>query len=365
MILHLLIDDKFSDYSVKQFASSEMKSDFVLVSPTRKMVHFHHIDIAMIINPYDEDEMSQLLANIINYKAVIFHGLFDRWQEILLKKIDNKIKVAWVFWGGEIYGQTDLKYTFLNKKTKAICWLHDTIKKAKIPYIFPKKSLYRVDYCLTSEKEEFEFAKNYLNLDFKWLWYTYYTIEDVVGPLINEQCRGNNVWLGNAATLENNYFDILFRIKRVGITNSKIIVPLSYGANWVKNLCLKLGRYLFRKQFEPLLDFLPRDQYNALMLDCSVMIQAHLRPHAHGNIITGLWLGMRIYLYEKSMEYIFFKRIGAIVFSIEKDYKNDNENLLKPLTEEELQYNRKILSLHFGHNTVNEKLKIIVNELNS
>jgi len=365
MILHLLIDDQFSDYAVKQFSPHDMKSDFVVVSPTRDFVYFHYSDRALIVNPYNEGEMNQLLAKAFNYKAIIFHGLFANWQEWLITRLHKTIKVAWVFYGGEVYGQRDLKYTFLAPKTKAIYWLREKLKKAKKTYLIPKNLLCNVDYCLTSEQEEYDFAKKYLKHDFKWLWYTYYTIEDVVGPLMNERCRGNSVWLGNAATIENNYIDIFLRIKQMGLGNNKLIVPLSYGTIWVKNLFSKIGGYLFKKQFKPLLDFLPRDQYNALMLGCSVMIQAHLRPHAHGNIITGLWLGMRIYLYERSMEFKFFKRIGAIIFSIEKDFTNDNENLLEPLTEEELQHNRITLNLHFGHKTINEKLKIIVNELNA
>jgi hypothetical protein len=51
MILHLLFDDKFSDYVIKQFAAKEMQSDFVLVSHTRETKHFKSIDAVKLVNP--------------------------------------------------------------------------------------------------------------------------------------------------------------------------------------------------------------------------------------------------------------------------------------------------------------------------
>jgi hypothetical protein len=129
-------------------------------------------------------------------------------------------------------------------------------------------------------------------------------------------------------------------------------------------MCKKVCQLLFGKRFCPLLNFMPSEEYNATMLDCAVMIQAHLREQAHGNIVTGLWLGMRVYLSEKGIDYQHFKSLGVHVFSIERNLTRDNQNALLPLTDEEVAMNRKLLLQNYGAESIKNKLNHLVDVLN-
>jgi phosphoenolpyruvate synthase/pyruvate phosphate dikinase len=100
------------------------------------------------------------------------------------------------------------------------------------------------------------------------------------------------------------------------------------------------------------------------MLGCAVMIQPHLREQAHANIVTGLWLGLRIYLSEKGIDYKHFKEIGCNVYSIEKDLNSNNTNILLPLSDEEVEYNRSILLRLYGKENVQRNIQRILQKLN-
>ena len=365
MILHLLLDEKFSDYVISQFYAGDMFSDFVLFSPTRNLIHFHHIEKVRVVNPYNEEELQLLLPDLSNYNAVVFHGLFANWQDWLLQRLPPDVKKAWVCWGGEIYGQPDLQYTFLKPITKIVYRLHQIISpERRKSSIFPKEEIQKLDYCLCSMNAEYEFVKKYLQCDIKHLRYTYYSIDETVGSLKDKQSKGNNIFIGNSATIENNHLESLLRLKRIGIGERKIVMPLSYGFPWIRNMCLKVGYRLFGKRFTPLTEFILREEYNAKMLDCAVMIQGHLREQAHGNIVTGLWLGMRVYLSEKGIDYRHFKQLGCKVFSIERDLKADNPNALTPLSDDDVAYNRNILLEIYSNENIDTLNRIIVNALN-
>lgn len=351
MILHLLTDDKFSDYVIEQFSAMEKAVDFILISHADKIEHIHTPEKVQIVNPTIKSEMMSLLMRITKCDAVVLHGLSYWWQEWLLPQIPENINVAWFLWGGEIYGQPDLAESFYAPISKLIYRLHGCFRNQE-DYAFPKQLIKRANYCLTSEVEEVDFVNKYLHTNLPHLWYTYYSIEDTVGALIGMRCDGNNIFFGNSAGIANNHFDTLVQLKKVGIGDREIITPLSYGSQWERNICVKFGKFLFGKKFKPLLSFMPRSEYNAQMLSCSIMIQPHWRPNAHGNIITALWLGMRVYLSERNIEYAFFKRIGCVIYSIEKDLKRNNPNVVSPMLEEDVAINQAVLYREFSKKRV-------------
>ena len=364
MILHLLFDSQFSDYVIEQFSGEGMLSDFVLVSNTKEMMHFRQLDAVRIINPDNVSEMNQLLADISKYTSVIFHGLFYQWQEWLLNNWPTNVKIAWVCWGGELYGQSDIHTSFLKPISRLANAIHTILHlKVKRENIFNSRLFSKIDFCLTCVEAEYKYAKKYIGNNIRYLPYNYYSIEETLGALKEANTTGNNIFLGNSATIENNHIEALLQLKHLNVGEQKVIIPLSYGSPWVRNMCLKAGNWLFKSNFLPLLTFIPREEYNATMLDCSVMIQPHLREQAHGNILTGLWLGMRVYLSEKGIDYAHFKQLGCHVYSIESDLQKNNDSALLPLSESERQHNRKILLDTYGKENIQNNLITIVKEL--
>ena len=64
MILHLLTDEKFTDYAIKQFSAPEMKSEFVLIPTNGMMNHVKLIDKCRIIKQ-DSPDFNKLLSNLL------------------------------------------------------------------------------------------------------------------------------------------------------------------------------------------------------------------------------------------------------------------------------------------------------------
>lgn len=371
-ILHILSDDKFSDYAIEQFENLDVPSDFVLMATSVHEGLVKHRDKTLMYKNGDKETLFIILSKLSSYDAVIFHGLFWWYDTEFLKRIPKTTKVAWVNWGGEIYGRGDVYYNFLSLRSRLLRSLHNFGKHIKSwnqeiyvhHYEVPVELFRRIDYCLTDEREEYEYARDYLQApNMKHLFYNYYTLEDTVGGLMDKRCCGNNIFLGNSAALEGNYWDVMPKVARLKQKGQKVIMPLSYGSQWVSNWVQKLGKALFRSDFMPLINFMPLDEYNQLVCNCSTMIMPHYAPRAQGNIITGLWLGMRVYLSEKCMTYRYFKRIGCLVYSIEHDLKSRNPRLFEPMTEQQMMHNRAVLQKYYSRESMNEAVHKIVETL--
>ena len=365
MLLHYMFDDKFADYAIEQFSNKKIESKFILVINTTTIKYVKNIDKVLLLSPEEVESLTttDLYADVT---GVIFHGLFTPWQEKLLKKIPNSIKVAWMFWGAEIYGVEKIRKTFLAPFTLLIYNLRKIYQRIKLKktnkYCVPFEVFDRIDYCLTDVDFEYNYAKCVLNNKMQMIWYNYYSIEETVGKLINSVVSGNNVFLGNSSTIENNYIDALIKLKKVLNPEQFITIPVSYGDKWVRNLVVRIGNAIFKERFKPLIKFMPLNEYNIRLLDCGIMVMNHYRPNAQGNIITGLWLGMRVFLSKKSMVYQYFKRLNLIIFSVEDDLNKDNLKLGK-LTEEEILHNRTILNQLYSNNAINIAVNEIIHNL--
>ena len=341
-----------------------------MVSETINLKHISLKGGEKILHP-KSDEFKQFVNGLSSYKAIILHGLFWQWDEFILRNVPNGVKVAWVFWGGEIYGRRDLNYTFLAPRTKKAFYLHclkQFIKNQKgLSYSFeiPKKLFKRIDYYLTDIIEEYQYAKNYLNNGMKHLWYNYYSVEDTLGDAVNLSINGDNILLGHSGDLECNHLDAFRLLHKSLLKGKTIITPLSYGAPWVIRLIKNRGKQRYKESFSPILEFLPRNDYNVILSNCSTIIMNHYRPQALGNIITGLWLGSRIYMSNKSMQYAYLKKYGLILFSIEEDLKNDLLNHKTLLSGNDISRNREILKSIYGSKVMKEKINNLARTLDS
>lgn len=370
MILHLLFDDKFGEYAVRQFSGEEMCSEFVIVVNSNDPDCSHKFEGVKVVFE-DKEEFPALLQRLGEYKAIVLHGLFYPWQERVLQAVPDDVKVAWVFWGGDIYGRKDIADNYLSSSSKWLLRkqnLKRLIKHRKVQdrYEIPFELLKRIDYCLTDIPEDFAFVKQYLATDIKELWYNYYSVEETIGSLIDSRCNGNNILLGNSSSLECNHTDGLRAIRKMDLASSaKVYVPLSYGESWLRKEISQKGKRLLGEKFYPLTGFLPRAEYNRTVQSCSVAVMPHYRPQAFGNILTALWLGTRVYMSNCSELFVFFRRIGVFIYSIEDDLNAGNASALLPLSEEETEVNRRVIASLYGTDAMQEKNRLIVKTLNS
>lgn len=370
MILHLFFDDKFADYAIQQFQEIDGSSYFVVVLDNETEIkHIKQTDkIKLVV--FNSTEYHDLLMRLPAYSAIVVHGLFFPWQEQIILSAPENIKIAWVCWGGEIYSRKELLSHFLERQTKWIYWKKQIKRIIRLKtligkeFFVNKKTFQRIDFCLSDMPEEYEYVKHFCKSSMEYLWYNYYSIEETLGELKYEYVRGSNILIGNSCSLENNHLDVFNLLKKINLQQRKIIVPLSYGSNWLYSILICKGEKYFKENFIPLNDFLDRKSYNKILCTCPIMIMNHIRPQAQGNIITGLWLGAKVYLNNKSITYSYFKKLGIHIFSIENDLNPSNRKALLPLEKEKVEQNRKILLQQYGMENMLEKTKIIVNTLN-
>lgn len=362
MILHIISDDKFTDYVIEQFSDPRMKSEIVCIA-TEPLKYSKNGDKISVI-PFESSEFEKLVSRLGDYSAIVLHGLFWPYDEVFLRNVPKETKVAWMFWGGEIYSRNELENTYLAPITRFLYWLH-SLKYKKTRWQLPIELYNKVNYCLTGIGEEYEYAKSYLaNENIKHLWYTYYSIEETVGDLMSARTSGDNLFFCNSAAIENNMFDAIINLARHKnrslIGNRKIIMPMGYGEPWIKNAIVKIGSFLFPNTFYPIVDFLPRKEYNELLLQCSTIILPYYFPAGQGNILTALWLGLRVYLSERSMAFLFFKRIGAVVFSLESDFPKYG---ITRIENWEFEQNRDVLKKWYSKKHVLEACDNVVSVL--
>jgi hypothetical protein len=139
-------------------------------------------------------------------------------------------------------------------------------------------------------------------------------------------------------------------------------VPLSYGDSWLKTRILKIGKILFSKNFEALVSFMPREEYNKIMCSCAYVVMPHYRPQAFGNILTALWLGAKVFISNQNIVYPFYKRLGVHFYTLETDLTS--KELESPLSQTIINKNREILMKEYSRDAMKPCIQKVVEELN-
>ena len=299
------------------------------------------------------------------YNLIVLHSL-NFFNCRITYKLNDYNKVLWMPWGFEIYnnplalynetlGEKSKKYTTNKKRFKLIekflrpikYWLkYRTPEYHKLQLQVVKKiKLYGGLF-----QDEFTYFKSrsLINPDFKFIRFTYYPLELMLNGNIDRFVTADNILFGNSSSATNNHLEGLDILKTLDLKNRKVIVPLSYGdpnyREWINEKLLRgLGG-----NYHPLTEYITLEKYYELLQSCGIVIMNHYRQQAVGNIMIMLWMGAKVYLNEQNTVYIFLKRIGVTVFSIEKHLLPGNEEVFELLDNETVKNNRRILIKHIG-----------------
>lgn len=388
-LLHIVPDDKFIDDTIDVF--SEISADSSFVTFTHELPYKYICRHSRDVMPIEQSTLLKKI-DIEGYQIVMFHSLSRELYDLVLS-IPLNVKVWWSAWGYDLYCEQfyDGKITppildmdLLRHKTQFL--IKHSVAQLPITKILKRgiKSLYRnilqlpeiidnyfvikqeknkqgqlisrIDYMsvvLPSEYDALCKIKGFKAEYFPWQYVSKKKNRAVVYPFVSDSA--NAILLGNSATSTNNHIDICSLLKKRKIKNT-CVMPLSYGENYYKELlCSVIGD---DKQFQLLLDFVPKDTYYKLLLSCRVGVFGHIRQQAMGNILTLIRQGSKVYLYKDSVAYKYLHREGFIVFTIEDDFYP--AHIEKLLTKEEQQWNRNSVDKHFSFekvvNCINAKL---------
>lgn len=312
-----------------------------------------------------------LIGDWHDYRVVITHSI-SPFEAQLIKEIPLQIKVGWTLFGYEVYNffplirnkillpKTSAEFLPQGLKSKIVRTItYQHICKFIGKYHLAnsmQKALDRVDVFGVTNLKEGQYIINTLGLNCIYKQYFTYDLNTILGNTdITTRCSGQNILLGNSSSLTNNHLEALQLLSKQSLGTRKVITPLSYGSEEYGDKIILYGNRLLGDNFQPLTNFLHKEEYNTILLSCSVAIMNHLRQQALGNIISLLWFGTKVFLNEANPVYQYFSDINVKVFSIQKDLKIDFQAAIISLPEKDVAHNRAILSKIFSKEAVLEK----------
>lgn len=384
-IVHLVNDEKFIKFIADIFNNCDGVTNRFIVLVSDSSVALRHVsnlsNIRIIANK--EIFFAAIKKELLSCDTVIIH-FNDPIKMVITLRSPKKVPVVWSGWGldycnyiancsGTTLGveSTELQSSLLKKKQKhknllcyytktAIDFFRNPIKN----FIF-KRFLDRVNYFSSPVPEDFELLKLSLGDKFKatFVQINYGSVDKTFAPG-PEKFTGDDILVGNSATSTNNHLEIFRLLSSLDLGDRKIIVPLSYGNSYYRDEIIKNGYKFFGEKFNPLVDFMPLENYNKIIANCSVIVMGHRRQQAVGNTATMLYKGAKVFLDESSTVYRFFKKRGAFIFSL-NDLIECRPEIFLPLSSVQQRINREIIQCFWGDDVVQHNVNILVEKLKS
>ena len=149
--------------------------------------------------------------------------------------------------------------------------------------------------------------------------YTSNTLHQDIPKLNSFNCNQLILLVGNSADPSNNHIDMFDKILATGAVEQikKIYCPLSYGDHKYGERVERYGHEVFGNMFIPLKDFMPLDEYNAILESVNVAIFNHDRQQAMGNTINLLGMGKKVFIKSGTSTWDLLNRLGITVFDVE------------------------------------------------
>lgn len=352
-LLHIASDEKFIDGALDLFEAVAPGSNSLIVhlsagrtapiriKRTERVIGLQH----------EPEAVRRVLADLPQYSGVVIHGL-SRFATEVMASAPASVRSLWLAWGYDVYRLPEHRRGLYQPVTQQIVralrgtsWLAelkaDVISElhnlalpamqvalrgnpralAHWPISRNLKAVSscarRMSGCATVVPDEWPLVRR-LGFRGEFFRFNYAWIEQLFpdGPIA---AAGPNILVGNSSSAACNHVDIFQALSRLDLRGRKIVVPLSYGNERYREHVVRHGSALLGTAFVPVLDFLPLSRYNELLQSCGTVIMNHHRQQAVGNIITALYMGARVFLNEVNPCHAFFTRIGARVFSLERD----------------------------------------------
>lgn len=335
-ILHLISDEKFPDFAYDVFEHVLPNSNFFLLPDIESDIKY-----LKRINPirvkYDSYNNSNFIDSIKNYDLVVLHSL-NHFNLEVVSRSDMSVNFLWIGFGFDYY---DLVYPkksdLLQPMTRAIIekmapnilqisnnilvklaknirdWRRTIVKKEIISKIKWFSPVLESEYLLIKDKFKG-------NRDFpEYIDWNYEVVADLASSnLKTVSSKSGNILVGNSACPNNNHIDAFNLLNDLKLRDDlKIIVPLSYGDSRYTTLVKNEGKKIFGNNFQPILDYMPLNEYNKMISSCSVVIMNHNRQQAGGNIAAGLIQGSKLFVNKKNGFYSYYKKLGVELYDIQ------------------------------------------------
>ncbi len=248
-----------------------------------------------------------LLIRMHKAKKIVLHSLLDRNLIILFSLCPWLLhKCYWMIWGGDLYyrqyGQNDSNYRWLEKLRSFV--------------------IKRVGYLVSGADGDVELCRDWYKAQGVQIRCFNYpsNIVEVQRP-ITKRNTTITVQVGNSGDPLNRHTEVFLKLnKQEGLSDCVVFCPLSYGNSEYINSAERVAVELFGpRRVQILKDFVPLQEYKAMLSNVDIAIFAPERQQAFGNIINLLGMGKTVFISEKSTLFSMLCRMGITVYSYESD----------------------------------------------
>ena len=374
-ILHLAYDDKFIEKAYKNFEAVYPDQNDVWIYSNKdsykyiKSKEFKKITRGDLLK-------SDSFKELETYDCVILHTLIPPFIWAVLRA-SKKVKFIWCGWGYDYY---DLIYdspyemylpqtaalhkNYVQQKKLPIRVLRSIAKKIYSPLFnfFKKRAIKKLaafcpvlpeEHCMTQKKHHIspmpqQIVWNYSNLE-----------DDLIRNFEGLTVNGKNILIGNNATYTNNHLEVFEFLKTQNFQDREYIVPLSYGDDYYRDRMLEEAPKYLGEHFDPMMEFMPIDDYIAKIRSCDTVIMNHVRQQALGNIIIMLYLGAKVFIREECPTYPFLKNLGAVVFTVQ-ELERDPSLIDQTLDDSDIELNRAALKSYWAKKVAQEKTRNLI-----
>lgn len=365
--LHFLPDSPYSKWFVERCERLYPGKNTYLSFGNSASIKF--LDTARVkVIASDSAELENVSRRIHQYKAVFINYLDPLVAHFVLRN-RRKLKGAklvWLLWGADFYYlpflQFDLyqpfaaRYMQAGTQSRLLRQIKDVAKlllnKPRYKDVYLASRL--MHYCLTPVEEDVKIAQRTLDKQFLTFPFSFLSLGEMfstAGNNVSEECHPGKrtIQVGNSGDPANNHFEIFEKLSAINV-DQQVFCPLSYGDTKYIGLICTEGLRLLGDRFDPLTDFLPKEQYYSKLKEIDFAIFNHNVQQAFGNILGLLWLGKKVFLNTSNAIYTTLKNWGIMVFSIEKDLSA--EALAHTLADDIAGRNRAILFEKFNDGIV-------------
>jgi Flp pilus assembly protein TadD len=227
----------------------------------------HKYDLKAVINRCLDADVNGLFV----------HGLFFSWQKKLIKEIGSKKHIGWIIWGGDLYNPIKVKKPLVDI----------------VEHIDSIHSLVEGDVAV--------FKKYYGDRPTYRFGYPYPGLYGDI-PQMNESNGRSRIIVGNSGDYSNNHIEILEALRtKKDVRHYDILLPVSY--NLIPEYENAIHKWLKAAGMSDLVklikNFIEPDKYHAFVESSEMLITAHNRQQAIGNMLLSLYNGNTTVLKKK------------------------------------------------------------------
>ena len=210
-------------------------------------------------------------------EGIFVHGLFFGWQKQLIKEVGSEKHIGWIIWGGDLYNPIKVKEPILDI-VENIDSIHSLVEG--------DISVFKQHY---GERPAFRFGYPYPGL--------YGTM-----PELSKSNGRPKIIVGNSGDYSNNHIEILEALRhKKDVGKYDIVLPVSYNLipeyerainDWLKAADMSHLVTLMKNFMEP-------EKYREFISSSAMLITAHNRQQAIGNMLLSLYSGNSTILKKK------------------------------------------------------------------